>query len=339
MGWEMVVRPARACSLAVLVALVVLACVRTSAKAAPLLPDLVVWADAQKSYMYGGVFDTATIPNRVLYRFDGALPNIGAGPLEIRDVTHPDASQDIYQRVHDSNGSVTEQLIATFADVAPPPCCHLQFRGIAQYNLRTVAAGGGLGPVVATNDKTSMAVVDGTSYDLSLAGAPASPVYNSVSAPILGISVGWGDLYRRNLPGQWIDVTDVASGQYWFEVTVDPYNRIEESNDANNTTRIMVDLTIPQPLILPGDYNQDGHVDAADYTVWRDTLGQSVAAGTHADGDGDGTISSADYSVWKTHFGRVVLGSGAGAAVPEPSGMMLMFAGSVLSGIGIVRRL
>ena len=41
----------------------------------------------------------------------------------------------------------------------------------------------------------------------------------------------------------------------------------------------MVNLTIPQPQILPGDYNADGHVDAADYTIWRDTLGQSVTAG------------------------------------------------------------
>jgi hypothetical protein len=327
-GDVMMLREVRMGRLLRAVALVVFAFVASAAAAAPLLPDLIVWADQVRSYMYGGVFDTTTIPDRVLYRFDGALPNIGAGPLEIRDVTHPDGSQDIYQRIHDSNGSVAEQLIATFADVAPPPCCHLQFRGIAQYNLRTVAAGGGVGPVVATNDKTSMAVVDGTAYDLSLPGAPASPVYNSVSAPILGISVGWGDLYRRNLPGQWIDVTDLASGQYWFEVTVDPYKKIIESNDLNNTTQIMVNLTIPAPQIIPGDYNQDGHVDAADYTVWRDTLGQSVAAGTHADGDGDGTISSADYDVWKTHFGRTTSGNGLGASTaPEPSSLVLLFVG------------
>jgi hypothetical protein len=94
-----------------------------------------------------------------------------------------------------------------------------------------------------------------------------------------------------------------------------------------------VNLTIPQPQILPGDYNQDGHVDAADYTVWRDTLGQSVTAGTHADGDGDGMIGSADYDVWKAHFGRTALGSGAGAAIPEPSGVVLLIAGIAMSGI------
>ena len=185
-----------------------------------------------------------------------------------------------------------------------------------------------------------MAVVDGTQYDTSLAGHPASPVYTSVSAPILGISVGWGDLYRRELPGQWIDVTDLASGPYWFEVMVDPYNKINESSDSNNTTQIMVNLTIPQPQIMPGDYNDDGHVDAADYTVWRDTLGQSVAAATHADGDGDGMISSADYDVWKQHFGRVDdrkwRGGGDGSRAKRDG---VMFVGCVLFGIGIVVRL
>ena len=37
---------------------------------------------------------------------------------------------------------------------------------------------------------------------------------------------------------------------------------------------------------LPGDYNGDGVVDAADYTVWRDNLGRA-GMGLAADGNGD----------------------------------------------------
>ena len=72
---------------------------------------------------------------------------------------------------------------------------------------------------------------------------------------------------------------------------------------------------------MPGDYNRDGIVDAADYTVWRDTLGQTVAAGTGADSDGNGMIDQADYDNWVLDFGTTVgssPGSGAAAAVPEP---------------------
>ena len=58
-----------------------------------------------------------------------------------------------------------------------------------------------------------------------------------------------------------------------------------------------------------GDYNKDTVVDAADYTVWRDTLGQSVTpAGTDADGDSNGIIEQADYDYWKARFGNVVGG-------------------------------
>jgi Dockerin type I domain len=71
-----------------------------------------------------------------------------------------------------------------------------------------------------------------------------------------------------------------------------------------------------------GDYNGNHIVDAADYTVWRDTLGQMVTKGTGADGNADGTINSADYDFWKLQFGNPA-GSGAGliepAVVPEPA--------------------
>lgn len=77
-------------------------------------------------------------------------------------------------------------------------------------------------------------------------------------------------------------------------------------------------VTGPTPIV--GDYNQNGKVDAADYTVWRNTLNQTVTAGTGADGNSNGTIESGDYTVWKTNFG---MGAGAAAlsnagAVPEP---------------------
>jgi hypothetical protein len=74
-----------------------------------------------------------------------------------------------------------------------------------------------------------------------------------------------------------------------------------------------------------GNYNLDSAVDAADYTVWRDTLDSAVAAYSGADGDGDGTIDQDDYDVWKAHFGETVppgAGSGAqsvAAEDPHPS--------------------
>lgn len=77
---------------------------------------------------------------------------------------------------------------------------------------------------------------------------------------------------------------------------------------------------------LAGDFNSDGQVDAADYTLWRDSFGQSVAAGSGADANFDGQISHADYDIWKSRFGTVATtGNGALAGtVPEPSTLVLL---------------
>ena len=89
--------------------------------------------------------------------------------------------------------------------------------------------------------------------------------------------------------------------------------------------RVAIDLAVP----VAGDYNGNHVVDAADYVMWRDTLGQNVPVGTGADGDGNGIIQTADYNVWKANFGKAA-GSGAlfssGATVPEPAAALLMIA-------------
>ncbi|MGI9456117.1 MAG: PEP-CTERM sorting domain-containing protein [Aeoliella sp.] len=52
------------------------------------------------------------------------------------------------------------------------------------------------------------------------------------------------------------------------------------------------------------DYNGDFKVDARDYTLWRDTLGDTVPVdGLFADGDFSGTIDIGDYILWKNEFG------------------------------------
>ncbi|MCA9185257.1 MAG: PEP-CTERM sorting domain-containing protein, partial [Planctomycetales bacterium] len=67
---------------------------------------------------------------------------------------------------------------------------------------------------------------------------------------------------------------------------------------------------------------------AADYTIWKDSFGQS-GQDLAADGNGNGVIDAADYTIWKDNFGNS-LGAAATAAVPEPAsgilGMLLAVA-------------
>jgi beta-glucanase (GH16 family) len=69
---------------------------------------------------------------------------------------------------------------------------------------------------------------------------------------------------------------------------------------------------------LLGDYNGDNKVAAADYVLWRKSLGQS-GIGLPADGSGNGTIDNVDYLVWRNNFGVAATASGVLAGgVPEP---------------------
>ena len=85
----------------------------------------------------------------------------------------------------------------------------------------------------------------------------------------------------------------------------------------------LVRLT-PDVVEVEGDYNGNGIVDAADYTIWRDSLGQT-GANLPADGDGNNVVNTNDYTYWKTRFGNPGAGAGANAAaVPEPAACCLI---------------
>ncbi len=63
---------------------------------------------------------------------------------------------------------------------------------------------------------------------------------------------------------------------------------------------------------VPGDYNGDGKVDAADYVLWRDNP-------VNFGGD------PAGYNTWRANFGAGAgSGLGSSAAVPEPASLVLL---------------
>jgi hypothetical protein len=111
--------------------------------------------------------------------------------------------------------------------------------------------------------------------------------------------------------------------------------KLSDEDVPGATTQTDLVLTLLGKVVsasLLGDYNGDGIVDAADYTVWRDSLGNSVTSGTGADGSSNGVVDQDDYDVWVAHFGDHSPGSAAGstAAVPEPSAAFLLALGGCL---------
>jgi hypothetical protein len=101
----------------------------------------------------------------------------------------------------------------------------------------------------------------------------------------------------------------------------------------------LVRLTPELPPGTPGDFNGDGFVDAADYTVWRDNL-NAADESAFAPGSGNGGgIDATDYTLWRNNFGTMAAGGAlaASAAVPEPTTLAMIALACVMAGFARAR--
>ncbi len=89
---------------------------------------------------------------------------------------------------------------------------------------------------------------------------------------------------------------------------------------------------------LPGDYNADGVVDAADYVVWRKNVGTTNVLPNDPDG---GTIGPLQYATWRANFGPGDGGSadlaGGDSTAPEP-GRAMPISLAAVGGLVVRRR-
>jgi len=104
------------------------------------------------------------------------------------------------------------------------------------------------------------------------------------------------------------------------------YNGLVISNVVANITDF-----VP----LAGDYNANGQIDAADYVLWRKTLGSTTDL--RADGSGptpgvpNGVVDQADYTFWRSRFGN---SSGAGSGVGRGEALSASSVDKVISQFG-----
>lgn len=110
-------------------------------------------------------------------------------------------------------------------------------------------------------------------------------------------------------------------GEYEITVTINGQVEVFTITLAADGT---VNLALNQ---LAADFNGDGTVDNLDLVSWNLALG-STAGG---DADGDGDTDGADFLIWQQQFG-LSAGLPAVAAVPEPSSLCMLVAGTMLFG-------
>jgi hypothetical protein len=93
-------------------------------------------------------------------------------------------------------------------------------------------------------------------------------------------------------------------------------------------------FTVPWFQIpVPGDFNNDGAVDAADYVVWRKNPG--------------GIYTLDDFNIWRASFGNTLGGGAGGSAaasgtsnstVPEPASLMIVIVAWLFVALPTARR-
>ena len=253
--------------------------------ATQLLPDLTPVVNANLGYLHGWVLDTTSQPGRVLLRLTGTIANVGAGPLEIRGGRYTDPDhREVFQRVTSEGGGFSDRLAGTF--VAHPEHGHIHFEDFAEYRLREVNPGEGVGAVVRNSGKVSFCLLDEVQTPHDIPHAVADRTYVECGDDVQGISVGWADVYERTLPDQWVDVTGVAPGRYWLEVAANPSARLAESDHSNNEARVLIELDPASSTPFADRMEPNGSLEtASDLGALGDLVEPQLSIGSAGDQD------------------------------------------------------
>jgi hypothetical protein len=197
-----------------------------------------------------------TTDGRKLLRFSSILVNVGSGRFEARG-SRPSTARNtmtVRQRIYDGEGgyrSVSTDAVMYFAGDRDDGHFHWHIRNLERFRLTRLDNGTKVGTIA----KHGFCFFDNYRY-----GSQRSPFYTVARGACgesssdlrvgMGLSVGWGDIYRWDLPGQYINVTGLSPGRYRLEGVADPSDWFKEKDNTNNSTWVDLQLTRTDVKVL-----------------------------------------------------------------------------------------
>jgi len=254
--------------------------VEAGAPAPSLLPDLKTIAPGSPPNIY---MKRSAKTGKAALRIANRVANKGQGPLELyaqpatndgdyecvpgEDGDEPD--RDAFQRIFgDTNPGtpgydpadepVDERKVGCFEYHTKHS--HWHFQDFARFALRDRKTDQ---DVVPPSRKIGFCIIDtgGRRYP-DLPGSPSSGVYlgagcgqgqPEVAPELMGLSVGYADLYSASTPGQRLEITGVPRGRYCLVSFANPPNGnadiVEPEPRANNDRRRMVKLNLERKRV------------------------------------------------------------------------------------------
>lgn len=73
-------------------------------------------------------------------------------------------------------------------------------------------------------------------------GDSATGSCSSPTDGVVGLSVGWGDVYRWQRPGQYVEFDGLGNGRYVIQAQVDEYNNVIETDETDNVSYAYIEV-------------------------------------------------------------------------------------------------
>lgn len=228
--------------------------------------------------------DEPTLLTRCL-RFTAGPHNVGEGhfdlrfPILDRAINDRDRLVEMTQVVHHDDGTSTERDAGSYEYHATHG--HYHYTDILFYELLSVDEAAGTVAPAGVGHKSGFCPADQgygdwEAFDQDEQGALGAEQSGSCFAiagdGAMGITAGWGDFYRWQRPGQFVDFSGQPDGTYVVRATVDVLDNVRETDDTDNASYALLSIEGNEVTILERGRGSS-HLDP-DKVVVHDNRGQ-----------------------------------------------------------------